>query len=110
MNFDNAYFWSVMVLMMMGTFAIRVSMIAISSKIAISERTKEIFSFIPAAILPTFIVPAAFFHHGKVSSLANKERLLVLFIVTVLFLWTRSTLATICVGLSVLYLLTQLSF
>ncbi len=107
---DNTYFWSVVFLMLAGTLSIRFSMIALSSKIVISERTKEIFSFIPAAILPAFIAPSAFFHQGQVLSLGGKERMVVLIFVTFLFLWTRSTLATICVGLSALYLLTQFPF
>ena len=110
MTIDSSYFWSVVVLMLAGTLSIRFSMIALSSKIVISERTKEIFSFIPAAILPAFIAPAAFFHHGVVESLDGKERMVVLIFVTGLFLWTRSTLAAICVGLSALYILTQFPF
>ena len=110
LTIDTSYFWSVVVLMMIGTLSIRGSMIAISSKLVISERTKEIFSFIPAAIIPAFIAPAAFFHQGQVLSLSGKERMVVLVFVTLLFLWTRSTLATICVGLSALYILTQVPF
>ncbi|MGZ5278497.1 MAG: AzlD domain-containing protein, partial [Pseudobdellovibrionaceae bacterium] len=72
---EASYFWMNVAFLALGTIGIRVSLIAASAKIKISDRTKEIFSYIPAAILPAFIAPAVFFHEGHVTWLAGKERL-----------------------------------
>lgn len=104
---EASSFWTVVVGLMVGTFSIRYLLIAISSHVKISERVKELFSFIPAAILPAFITPSAFFHEGQAAWLLGRERLFVLIIATFVCLWTRSTLVTICFGLIGLYLITQ---
>lgn len=101
---NDQYFWLNIFLLAIGTFAIRGSIIAISSKVKISDRTKELFSYIPAAILPAFVAPAVFFHKGHTEWLFEKERLVILILATVLCWFTRSTLATICFGLVALYL------
>jgi branched-subunit amino acid transport protein len=105
---SQPYFWTIVFCLAIGTFAIRFSIIAISSRIKISDRTKELFSFIPAAILPAFIAPAVFFHQGQVAWAGGKERLLVLILATIVSFLTRSTFATIGFGLVTLYLVTQL--
>ncbi len=103
---ETSYFWTCIVVLALGTISIRLSLIAVSSKIKISDRTKEIFSYIPAAVLPAFVAPAAFFHQGTVTWLAGKERLLVMVFATVVSYFTKSTLATIVFGLVTLFLLT----
>lgn len=103
----QGYFWMNVFLLAVGTLAIRGSIIAISAKVKISERLKEIFTFIPAAILPAFVAPAVFFHEGTVSWIFGKERVVVLFLATILCALTRSTFSTITFGLSALYLFTN---
>lgn len=100
-------FWTVVVGLMIGTFSIRYSLIAISSRVKISDRIRELFSYIPAAILPAFITPSAFFHEGTSAWLMGRERLFILILATFVCLWTRSTLITICFGLMGLYFITQ---
>jgi len=104
---ETSYFWMNVGLLAMGTIGIRMSLIAVSAKVKISDRTKEIFSYIPAAILPAFVAPAAFFHEGQVSWLAGKERMAVMILATAVSYYSRSTLATILFGLITLYLLTS---
>ncbi|MBY0385206.1 AzlD domain-containing protein [bacterium] len=104
---ETSSFWIVVVGLMLGTFSIRYSLIAISSRVKISERIKELFSFIPAAILPAFITPSAFFHNGQAVWLLGRERLFILILATFVCLWARSTLLTICFGLVGLYLIAQ---
>ena len=89
-----------------GTLAIRGSIIAVSRKLKISERIKEFFSFIPAAILPAFIAPSVFFHEGKAAVIFGKERFVILIFATIVCYFSRSTLATIVFGLGSLYLVT----
>ncbi|MCM0605651.1 MAG: AzlD domain-containing protein [Xanthomonadaceae bacterium] len=101
------YFWNIVMLLAIGTLAIRGSFIAISSRVKITERTREIFSYIPVAILPALIAPAVFFHQGKVSWLLGKERFLMMILSTILCFFFKSTFITIVFGLGGLYLLTQ---
>lgn len=103
---SQSYFWLNILAIAVGTLMIRGSLIALSQKVRINERTKEIFSFIPAAILPAFIGPAVFFHQGQVSWLYEKERLVVLALATVVCYFFRNTLITVVFGLATLYLIT----
>lgn len=98
------YYWLTVVLLAIGTIAIRGSIIAISARAKISDRLKELFTYIPAAILPAFIAPAVFFHQGEVSWVMGKERVVVLILAAILCWVTRSTLATVGFGLLALYL------
>lgn len=102
---ESDYFWSNVFCLALGTLAIRGSIIAISAKIQISDRWKEIFSFIPAAILPAFVAPAVFFHQGHVDWAFGKERFFVLLLASAICYFSRSTLATIGCGLFLLFLL-----
>lgn len=97
------YFWKTIILLSIGTIAIRFSIIAVSGKITISERLKEIFSFIPAAVIPAIIAPMVFFHEGSVEVILGKERLIVLIIATIICYRSKSMLATVSSGLILLY-------
>lgn len=97
------YFWVNVLLLGLGTFAIRYSLVSISGRVQITDRARELFSFIPAAVLPALITPMVFYHQGSVAWLAGKERAFVLLLTTVACAWSRSTLATILFGLAGLY-------
>lgn len=102
---ETSYFWTNIFMLAAGTLLIRGSFIAISSRVQINPRWREIFSFIPAAILPAFIAPAVFFHQGHIEILANKERFFVLLLSTAVCSFSRSTFATIAFGLTLLFVL-----
>ncbi len=104
---DSHYFWQNVFFLAIGTIAIRGSVIAISERVKISERVRELFSYIPAAILPAFIAPSLFFHQGHVAWVYGKERFLILILASVVCILTRSTLATIAFGLGALYLVSS---
>lgn len=106
---NQNYFLLNVLLLTLGTVTIRGLFIALSGKLKISDRIRELFSFIPAAILPAFIVPATFFHQGMSEALAGKERFLVLIASGLVFYFVRSTFLTIVTGLSLLYAITYLS-
>ncbi len=103
----QSYYWVNVFLLAVGTLVIRGSIIALSAKVKISDRLKELFTFIPAAILPAFVAPAVFFHKGSVEWMMGKERAIVLVLATILCAVTRSTLATIAFGLVALFLFTN---
>lgn len=100
----SSYFWLNIFFLTIGTIGIRYSVIGISGRVQITERTKEIFSFISAAIIPALIAPMVFFHQGHSSIAQGKERFVVLILTTVVCYFYRSTLVTILFGLVTLYI------
>ncbi len=105
---ESSYFWSTVVLLAAGTFLIRYSVIGLLKKAEISAKVREVFTYIPAAILPALITPGVFFHQGKVEALAGKERMVVLLAASVVTWVWRSTLVTLFFGMVALYLVTHL--
>lgn len=105
----DRYFFLNVILLAIGTLAIRGSFIAFSGKIKNSEKLRELFSYIPAAILPAFIFPTTFFHRGIVESIYGKERVLILIASGIVFFFVRSTLLIISLGLVLLYVATTIS-
>jgi branched-subunit amino acid transport protein len=101
------YFWTNIFLLATGTILIRFSIIAASSKIRITDRHKQLFSFIPAAVLPALTLPLVYFHQGQIVWLAGKERLIILLVAIGLSYFIRSMVLTIFFGMFGLYLLSQ---
>lgn len=91
--------------MIIGTLCIRGSFIAMASRMKISPKIRELFSFIPAAILPAIFVPVTFFHQGSIDPLMGKERFLVMIVCLVATYFIRNTLFCVALGLSLLYFL-----
>lgn len=106
---SQQYFWLNIFLLALGTLAIRSSIILASARVKISPRVKEIFSFIPAAVLPALAAPMVFYHEGAIDWLFGKERLAILLLATVIAFVTKKMTITLIFGLGLLYFLTQLS-
>lgn len=104
---DASYFWSNVFTVGTGTLLIRGTLIFMSSRLTIPDRVREIFSFIPSAILPSMIAPMVFFHQGSVDFIFGKERFVILVLATIVCYFTRSMLGTICFGLAALFIMTQ---
>ncbi len=100
---EDNFFIFVVIALCFGTIFIRGSFIAFSSKMKISDKVRELFSYIPAAIFPALVVPATFFHKGSVELMGGKERFLVLIVSGIACYFFRNTLFIICFGLSLLY-------
>lgn len=103
---NSNYFLINVAALTIGTIMIRGSFIFLSGKMTISNKVKDLFGYIPAAILPTLIVPATFFHLGKVDLLGGKERFLILLVSILVAYFIRNTLFIISFGLILLYLVT----
>ncbi|HXH74560.1 MAG TPA: AzlD domain-containing protein [Bacteriovoracaceae bacterium] len=101
---NNDYFLINVMALTIGTIFIRGFFIALSGKMTISTKVKELFTFIPAAIFPALIVPATFFHQGSVSWLFQHERFLILIASGIFCYFVRNTFAVISFGLALLYL------
>ena len=104
---DNNYFLLNVALLVVGTIIIRGFFIALSGKMVISSKVKELFTFIPSAIFPALVIPATYFHQGTVELIAGKERFLILLISGIACYFVRNTLFVICFGLLLLFLVTN---
>ena len=104
---SDGYLWTIIFTLAVGTIAIRGSFIALSSRWRVSERMKEAFSFIPAAVLPAMAVPMVFYHQGQQNWLFGKERLVILGFATLVAIYTRRMTLTLAFGLVALYLANQ---
>ena len=104
---NENYFLLNVVVLSFGTIFIRGFFIALSGKMRIYPRAKELFTFIPAAIFPALIVPATFFHQGTLEYLGGKERFLILIAAAIACFFVRSTLFVISFGLVLLYLISN---
>lgn len=98
---NENYFLMIVALLAVGTIAIRGSFIAFAGKMNLSPKMKELFTYIPGAILPALIVPGAFYQPGK-------ERFLILIAASIFCYFIRNTLAVISFGLVLLYVLTNI--
>lgn len=105
---DSAFYIAVG-LVGLGTLTIRGSFVFLASKIHITQRSRMIFSFIPAAVLPALVTGMVYFHQGQVDWLAGKERMIVVTLAAVVSYYSKNMLVTILFGLTTLYCVTQFS-
>lgn len=98
------YFWMSIIPLGIGTFLIRSCAIYLSNKIMITDRVKEIFSFIPAAILPALVAPMVFYYKGTNDLFFHKERLFALLIALYFTIKFKNIFISILSGLLALYL------
>lgn len=105
-NFNH--FWETISFLAIGTISIRGCFIFLSSKISISPRTREIFTYIPAAILPALLMPMVFFHKGNNEILQGKERFIVLIFAIFICIKTKNMLLTVFFGLGLLFLINHI--
>ncbi|MES2965417.1 MAG: AzlD domain-containing protein [Bdellovibrionota bacterium] len=106
---ETSTFWVCVVAIALGTLVIRFSVIALSGRIVITDRHRELFTYIPASIFPALVVPLVFFHEGVVTWLAGKERLVIIVLAVIVSLFIRSMMLTLVFGLLALYVLTQVA-
>ncbi len=104
---DSQYFWISVFILSVGTLAIRSSIILVSHRIKITDRHRELFTFVPAAILPALVMPMVFFHKGQVDWLLNKERAFVLALAILVSLRFKNMIVSVVFGLGALYTITQ---
>lgn len=103
---DSTYFLLVVFLLAVGTFLIRYSFIGLSHRMKIPNEVRDLFTYIPAAILPGLFIPATFYYQGQVGALLHKERFVIILFCFLLTIFVRNTLLCISVGLGLLYLVT----
>lgn len=97
--------WLVVVGMGVVTFVLRLSFIALLSRIEMPEVLQRALPLSPAAVLSALIVSALVHEEGALAISAGNERLLAGAIAAVVAWRTRSAVLTIGVGMAVLWLL-----
>lgn len=105
---NENYFLLNVALLALGTLSIRGFFIALSGKMKITPKIRELFTFIPSAIFPALIMPATYFHQGSVEMLEGKERFFILLVSGLACYFIRNTLFVVSFGLTLLFCVTQL--
>lgn len=101
------YLWQAVIPLGIGTLLIRCSFLFLGERIALSPMIREVFTFIPAAVLPALAVPMVFFHEGVMAAINGKERFIAFLIGFVVCLLSKNILVTILSGLAILFVLRE---
>jgi len=107
-NLDEKMVWALVVILGLGTFALRLSFIQLRGRVdAFPPAIEHSLSFVPAAVLAALVFPALFTLNGSVEGVLN-ARVLAGGVAAIVAWRTRNMLATIGVGMVVLWATTIL--
>lgn len=107
MTYSNPILWIMILLVGLGTFALRGSSILLSSKTKRPQWLERILRFVPAAVLAAIISSSLFIGDDKSLHLGN-HRLGASLLATFVALKTKSMLWTIISGMTALWLLSYI--
>ena len=109
-GYSTTTIWVVILVIGAGTFALRVSIIALLGRIEGTPAGLErVLRFIPPAVLAALIAPAVVLLDGRPAFIAPFNPGPVAALMAILVAWkTRSSLLTIISGMSVLWILQAL--
>ncbi|VAW31425.1 hypothetical protein MNBD_CHLOROFLEXI01-4742 [hydrothermal vent metagenome] len=97
--------WFAIIGMGVITYAIRLIPIWLLERATISDSWRQIFRFVPAAVLSAIILPELLMPSGTLDFSLGNERLLA-GVLAILVAWrTKNILATLGVGMGLLWLL-----
>ena len=68
--------WLTIVAAGTGTFALRLSFIALLGRVEVPHFFRRVLRFLPAAVLTAFVIPLLFYEHGALQVSLGNERLL----------------------------------
>lgn len=101
--------WLLMLGMGVLTYAIRLSMILLSSRVELAPDIQQALRYVPPAVLSAIIAPELFRPAGVLDVSLGNERLLA-GILAILVAWvTRNVIVTIAAGMVALWILQALS-
>jgi branched-subunit amino acid transport protein len=106
---SDALVWGVILAASAGTFAIRLSFIALFGRFEIPPRLKQALRFVPAAVLTALVAPRLVYLDGALALGPGNERLLAGAVAGVVAWRTESMLWTIVVGMVALWTLEWLA-
>lgn len=102
---SNALVWVVILGASVGTFAIRLSFIALFGRFEVPPRLEQALKFVPAAVLTALVAPRLVYLDGTLALGLGNERLLAGALAAVVARRTGSMLWTIVVGMVALWTL-----
>jgi branched-subunit amino acid transport protein len=88
-----------------GTFALRLSFIALLGRLKMPLFFGRVLRFVPAAVLTAFVIPLLFYENGALQVSLGNERLLAGLAAALIAWRTRSVLFTLGGGMTTLWTL-----
>lgn len=88
-----------------GSFALRLSFIALLGRIEMPLLLGRALRFVPAAVLAAFVIPLLLYHSGTLEVSPGNERLLAGLVAALIAWRTRSVLLTLTGGMATLWVL-----
>jgi branched-subunit amino acid transport protein len=108
-DFDTGTLWLIILAAGVGTYAIRVSFIALFGRLDdVPESVERALRFVPAAVLAALVVPQFVYTDGTLSLSPDNLQLFAGAFAVVVAWRTENVLATIAAGMSALWLLSFL--
>ena len=92
--------WALIIYCGLITYFTRFSMIALLKKEMFNDRTREILSYVPSAILPAIIFPAIFLDNAGSIQLEDNPKILAAIFAMIVGIITKNIIATIFSGLA----------
>ena len=87
--------------MVLATFMTRAALLLVGERFKLSPRVEAALRFAPICALAVLIVPEVVVQAGSVNMSFDNPRLAAALAATAFFLWKRSMVACICVGMLV---------
>ncbi|APZ42330.1 AzlD domain-containing protein [Acidihalobacter ferrooxydans] len=97
-------FWLLILLIGLGTFALRLSFIHLWGRIQFPQIVHRALRFIPAAVLAALVLPALLRPEGSIDFSVHNLRLIAGVLAAVIALLTRNVLFTIAAGMATLWI------
>jgi len=98
---SDADIWLVIALLALGTFFTRATFWLVGHHITIPKRVNEVLRYAPACALAAIIVPDLLFQHDQIKISFTNPQLVGGIIASVFFLYKRSMIGTILLGMAV---------
>lgn len=107
-SLSSAGLWLLILLIGLGTFALRLSFIHFWGRIELPQIVHRALRFIPAAVLAALVVPALIRPEGTIDLSLHNLRLIAGLLAAVVAMLTRNVLFTLAAGMAALWLLQAL--
>ena len=102
--------WLIIVAAGIGTFALRLSFIALLGRVEMPLFLRRVLRFLPTAVLTAFVIPLLFYENGALQVSLGNERLLAGLVAALIAWRTRSVLFTLGGGMAMLWTLQAVSY
>lgn len=108
MTFSPTLIWTVIVLLAVGTFALRFSFLGLIGKRQLPDWALRLLRYTPVAVIPGLMAPQIFLPPAGETT-ADPVRLLAAAVTVVAGLWTRNVIWAMIAGATTMIALTLLT-